>query len=249
MAQDIEVDNLENVFKVSRLRNPLARADHEQMFILNRESLSELGTSASRIFTGLQYLMNSRFVNSISNSISNISAHYDISNDMFEAFLSRDMTYSCGIYQTSENRSEDDLENAQYAKLQHIIQRANIRKGDRVLEIGSGWASFAIEAVKTCGCTVDTLTLSVEQKKLAEERIAAAGLNESITVHLMDYRNMPKEWEKAFDRVVSIEMIEAVGLEFLDTYFKMVDFALKADVGVGVFQVITMPEKRFERYQ
>ena len=158
-----------------------------KMFILNRESLSELGTSASRIFTGLQYLMNSRFVNSISNSISNISAHYDISNDMFEAFLSRDMTYSCGIYPSSqsqeEKRSQDELENAQYAKLQHIIQRANIRKGDRVLEIGSGWASFAIEAVQTCGCTVDTLTLSVEQKKLAEERIEAAGLSLSITVH------------------------------------------------------------------
>jgi len=241
MAQDIEVDNLENIFK---------------MFILNREHLSELGTSTSRIFTGLQYLMNSRFVNSISNSISNISAHYDISNEMFEAFLSKDMTYSCGIYppidappSESEKRSEDDLENAQYAKIQHIIDRANIRKGDRVLEIGSGWASFAIEAVQTRGCTVDTLTLSIEQKKLAEERIEKAGLSESIKVHLMDYRNMPKEWEKSFDRVVSIEMIEAVGLEFLDTYFKMVDFALKADNGVGVFQVITIPERRFERYQ
>ena len=179
------------------------------MFILNRSNLSELGTSTSRVFAGLQYLMNSRFVNSISNSISNISAHYDISNQMFSAFLSKDMTYSCAIFgeeeggldgdlpvrrqtnnlvydlQNSVNRASstssssssatgattpeaspkddvDQLEQAQLRKLHTIIDRARLSKGDRVLEIGSGWGSFAMEAVKRCGCTVDTLTLSVE---------------------------------------------------------------------------------------
>lgn len=275
------------------------------MFIINRHNLTELDTSASRIFSSLQYLMNSRFVNSISNAISNISAHYDISNDMFETFLSKDMTYSCAIFGSQEGGLDgdlrqrqsktqlaktkssesiattstvvsnaedaepldlvdpmpsisarvqeidtiDDLERAQYRKLQSIIQRARIRKNDRVLEIGSGWGSFAIEAVRTCGCYVDTLTLSVEQAKLARARIAEAGYSDRITVHLLDYRKLPSDWQNRFDRVVSIEMIEAVGLEYLETYFSTIDFALKKDVGLGVFQVITMPESRFERYR
>ena len=93
----------------------------------------------------------------------------------------------------------------------HIIRKADIRPGHRVLEIGSGWGSFAIEAVKKTGCTVDTITLSEQQKVLAEERIKAAGLAGRIRVWLMDYRNLPESWKGSFDRVVSIEMLEAVG--------------------------------------
>lgn len=102
--------------------------------------------------------------------------------------------------------------------------------------------------MQSTGCTVDTLTLSVEQKMLAEQRIAAAGLTDSITVHLLDYRSLPESFNHAFDRVISIEMIEAVGQEFLDTYFGVVDMALKKDRGIAVVQVITMPEARFESY-
>lgn len=102
--------------------------------------------------------------------------------------------------------------------------------------------------MQSTGCTVDTLTLSVEQKLLAESRIAAAGLTSSITVHLLDYRSLPESFNHAFDRVISIEMIEAVGQEFLDTYFGVVDMALKKDRGIAVVQVITMPEARFESY-
>jgi len=107
-----------------------------------------------------------------------------------------------------------------------------------------GWGSLAITAVQETGCQVDTITLSSQQKVLAEQRIEAAGLSHSIRVHLMDYRQMPKEWEHAFDRVISVEMIEAVGAEFLDTYWKVVDWALHKEHGVGVVQVITIPEAR-----
>lgn len=143
---------------------------------------------------------------------------------------------------------EDELELAQYEKLDLIIRKAKIRKGDRVLEIGSGWGSFAIRVVQSKDCQVDTITLSVEQKKLAEKRIQKLGLEEKIRVHLLDYRNLPTRFEGAFDRIVSIEMIESVGVEFLDTYFEVIDRCLKPKIGIAVFQVITIPESRFERY-
>lgn len=241
------------------------------MFILNRSNLSEMSMTSSSIFSAINSLMNSRFVNSVSNSISNISAHYDISNRMFASFLSRDMTYSCAYFpdrlggidgdlrpgakpvldddQEGKGQPRDELEEAQYEKLRLIIRKAKIGPGDRVLEIGSGWGSFSIEAVRSTGCTVDTITLSVEQQQLARQRVAEAGLEASVRVHLMDYRRMPKEFEGAFDRVVSIEMIEAVGLEYLETYFEVVEKMLKPGRGIGVFQVITMPEGRFDRYR
>ena len=121
--------------------------------------------------------------------------------------------------------------------------------GDRVLEIGTGWGSLAMEACRQVpGITVDSLTLSKEQKVLAEERIKEAGLESQITVHLMDYRDMPATWDGTFDRVVSIEMLEAVGIEFLSTYFSNVNRVLRPDVGTAVFQCITMPEARFDAY-
>jgi cyclopropane-fatty-acyl-phospholipid synthase len=168
------------------------------------------------------------------------------------------MTYSCGIYPSLDSdifpgsarhshhpwMETDELERSQYAKLHHIIRKAKIGQGHRVLEIGSGWGSFAIEAVRTTGCTVDTLTLSEQQKSLAEERIKLAGLQDKITVHLLDFRSIPKEWYHTFDRLVSIEMLEAVGKEYIKPYFEMIDNVLN-DQGVACFQVITIPEARF----
>lgn len=105
-----------------------------------------------------------------------------------------------------------------------------------------------MEAVRMTGCTVDSVTLSVEQKALAEQRIAAAGMQANIKVHLMDYRDFPSSWTDRFDRVCSIEMLEAVGIEFLPTYFGCVDRVLKRQGGVAVFQCITMPESRAQAY-
>jgi cyclopropane-fatty-acyl-phospholipid synthase len=147
-------------------------------------------------------------------------------------------------YFSSPESSKDDLCTAQMRKLKHVLQKADIRAHHNLLEIGSGWGSFAILAVQTTGCNVDTITLSRQQQEFARQRISKLGLEDKIRVHLMDYRNMPPEWAKKFDRVVSIEMIEAVGKEFLETYFKVVDWALKPVGGVAVIQSITIPEAR-----
>jgi cyclopropane-fatty-acyl-phospholipid synthase len=115
------------------------------------------------------------------------------------------------------------------------------------LEIGTGWGSFAIEAVRRTGCRVTSLTLSREQKVLAEKRIEAAGFSDRITVLLTDYRALPVP-ENRYDKIISIEMLEAVGQEFLGTYFGCIDRLLKKDGGIAVFQCITMPEGRHEAY-
>ncbi|CAG8516242.1 5187_t:CDS:2 [Ambispora gerdemannii] len=227
MLGDVTCDNLLTLIK---------------LFVANRSHLDELNTGPTYIFNGINYLMNTQFVNSVSNAINNISAHYDISNGMFASFLSQDMTYSSAFF-TNE---EETLEQAQYNKLKKIIKKAKIMEDDHVLEIGSGWGSFAIEAVRTTGCRVTTLTLSIEQKKLAQERIEAAGFSDRIKVLLCDYRNLPAKHQ--FDKIVSIEMIEAVGPQYLATYFQCCDKFLKEKGGIGVFQVITMPETRYDRY-
>lgn len=284
MFGDIDVDNLPEVFKVGAVA--LRGLSHTvQIFIANRKHLSEMSSLPSHLYSILAYALNTRFVNNISNTRRNISAHYDISNEMFKNFLSPDMTYSCGIYEdaiadkevafafSGDGRKKskqhkhklnrnghvlangdavndgDDLHAAQMRKLRTVIRKANILPGMRLLEIGSGWGSLAIEACSQYpSLLVDTLTLSTAQKELAEERIKAAGFTNRIRVHLCDYRNMPYSWKGQFDRVVSIEMIEAVGIEFLPKYFECLHWALN-EHGIGVLQAITIPEGRFESYR
>ena len=186
----------------------------------------------------------------MANSLLNVSAHYDISNAMFAAFLSDDMTYSCPIWSPiSDTKAQhESLEDAQETKLQYFIDAAKIKTSDHVLEIGTGWGSFAIAAVKKTGCRITSLTLSREQKELAEERIAAAGYTDNVEVLLCDYRALPTPREGLYDKVISIEMLEAVGREFLTKYFGCVDQLLKPQGGIAVFQCITMPETRYEGY-
>ena len=214
------------------------------MFVANRANLNDGTTMASAMFSFITSLANSRFINTIANSLSNISAHYDISNNMFRSFLSQDMTYSCAIF----DHPGESLEAAQYHKLDRIIHNARLVASDHVLEIGSGWGSFAIRAASKIGCRVTTLTLSIEQKKLAEERIRAAGLSHKIIVLLCDYRLHTLPNGHYYDKIVSIEMIEAVGREFLTGYFERVHELLVPKDGIAVFQVITMPETRYKRY-
>ncbi|WWD18050.1 hypothetical protein CI109_102497 [Kwoniella shandongensis] len=265
MAGDCEVSDLVQVFKIFIRSRPA----------LTNSNISGVTTIPSRLFSLITSLTNSRFANTISNSLSNIQAHYDLSNGMFSSFLSADMTYSCAIFPeldkdlrgsgssngglglkriVAEGQDEDgtedkdELEEAQLAKLRHIIRKADIRPGHRVLEIGSGWGSLAIEAVRMTSCTVDTITLSAQQKALAEERIKRAGLAGRIRVWLLDYRKLPESWKGSFDRVVSIEMLEAVGKEFTEGYFSVIDQMLN-ECGVACIQVITIPESRFDKYQ
>ena len=169
---------------------------------------------------------------------------------MFAAFLSDDMTYSCPIWSpvSYPGSAHETLENAQETKLQYIIAQAKIKSSDHVLEIGTGWGSFAIAAVKKTGCKVTSLTLSKEQKEMAESRVADAGYSDHIKVLLCDYRALPTPSPKPYDKAVSIEMLEAVGREYLDVYFQCVDRMLKPHGGIAVFQCITMPETRYEAY-
>ena len=137
---------------------------------------------------------------------------------------------------------EDTLEAAQQRKLAHIVARARILPGHRVLEIGSGWGSLAFYIVRQIpDVQIDTITLSDNQCAHVRAEAARQGFGDRIRVHLLDYREMPREWESSFDRVVSIEMVEAVGLENVDVYWVAIDRVLK-DSGAGVIQSSTLPE-------
>lgn len=220
-----------------------------RLFILNKNHLSNGTTFSSNLAGKVSGLI--RSTNTLTNARLNIAAHYDISNDMFAAFLSPDMTYSCPIWLPKSDplSLQETMEQAQNRKLRRFIDNAKLKDTDHVLEIGTGWGSLAILAVQEAGCRVTSLTLSVEQKQLAEERIAAVGLTDKITVLLCDYRSLPVPPEhQKYDKLISIEMLEAVGAEFLETYFRCVDTLLKSEGGIAVFQCITIPESRYEGY-
>jgi len=169
---------------------------------------------------------------------------------MFAAFLSPDMTYSCPIWLPKSNPRcpTETLEAAQTRKLDRFIDNTYIRSADHVLEIGTGWGSLAIRAVQRTGCHVTSVTLSIEQKQLAEQRIRDAGLSSKISVLLCDYRSLEVPASGPYDKVISIEMLEAVGKEYLDTYFRCIAKLLKTDGGIACFQCITMPEARYDAY-
>ncbi|SOB75280.1 cyclopropane-fatty-acyl-phospholipid synthase [Marinobacter sp. LV10R510-11A] len=168
----------------------------------------------------------------------NISAHYDLGNDLFETFLDPTMMYSSAIYPSAEST----LEEAAVHKLDTICQKLDLQPGDLVIEIGTGWGGFAIHAAKHYGCHVTTTTISKEQLELAQERVRAEGLEDSITLLFDDYRDLAGQ----FDKLVSIEMIEAVGPQFLDSYFSQINALLKPD-GLALVQAINMPEQRYQR--
>jgi cyclopropane-fatty-acyl-phospholipid synthase len=213
------------------------------IFILNRKNMSgSTSTITASVASSIGGLL--RATNTLANARLHIAAHYDISNAMFAAFLSPDMTYSCAIWRKKNDPlgEAEMLQDAQERKLARVMRAARLKSTDRVLEIGTGWGSFAIKAASETGCSIVSLTLSAEQKKLAEKRIRQAGLEEKIEVRLCDYRELKVPPEGEFDKIVSIEMLEAVGREYLDTYFACVDKLLKKDGGIGVFQCITIPE-------
>ncbi|MBJ6137827.1 SAM-dependent methyltransferase [Marinobacter litoralis] len=168
----------------------------------------------------------------------NISAHYDLGNDLFSQFLDPTMMYSSAIYP----RPEATLDEAAIHKLDVICQKLNLRPDDQVMEIGTGWGGFAIHAAKHYGCHVTTTTISREQLELAQARVKAEGLEDRITLLFDDYRDLSGQ----FDKLVSIEMIEAVGPEFLDSYLSQISALLKPD-GIALVQAINMPEQRYER--
>ncbi|NUO89628.1 MAG: class I SAM-dependent methyltransferase [Dermatophilaceae bacterium] len=176
--------------------------------------------------------------NSLLGSRRNIEAHYDLSNDLFATFLDETMSYSSALFDHSIPLREQSFEEAQLRKVHAILDMAKVGQGSRVLEIGTGWGTLALEAARR-GAKVTTLTLSKEQAALAHERVAAAGHADDVDIRIQDYR----EVEGLYDAVVSVEMIEAVGEEYWETYFRTIDERL-APGGVAAVQAILMSHER-----
>ncbi len=176
--------------------------------------------------------------NTLEGSRSNISAHYDLSNDLFATFLDPSLSYSSALFDHTRPRAQQDLHEAQLRKVDALLDAADVRDGSRVLEIGTGWGELAIRAARR-GATVTSVTLSAEQRDLAGKRIAEAGVAERVDVRLQDYREVTGE----FDAIVSCEMIEAVGEEYWETYFRQID-QLLAPGGAVAVQAILMEHHR-----
>ena len=177
-------------------------------------------------------------LNTLEGSRSNISAHYDLSNDLFATFLDPSMSYSSALFDPTRPLAAQDLHEAQVRKVDALLDAADVRPGSRVLEIGTGWGELAIRAAQR-GATVTSVTLSSEQRDLALKRIADAGVTECVDVRLQDYREVTGE----FDAIVSCEMIEAVGEEYWETYFRQIDHLLAPGGAVAV-QAILMEHHR-----
>jgi cyclopropane-fatty-acyl-phospholipid synthase len=177
--------------------------------------------------------------NTVEGSRRNIHAHYDLSNEFFRLFLDQSMVYSCAWYETPV----DSLETAQIQKLDRICRKLELQPQDRVLEIGTGWGAFALHAVRNYGCQVTTTTISQQQYEYARELFVVTDPNRRIELLLKDYRAL----SGSFDKIVSIEMFEAVGFEHYDEFFDACDRLLKPD-GSLLFQTITMNEQRFPQY-
>lgn len=170
----------------------------------------------------------------------NIERHYDLSNDFFRCFLDSTMNYSAAIFKSEG----DTLEEAQNNKMRAILEKAQLKPGMQLLEIGSGWGSLALLAAKEYGVSVKSITLSSEQCRLARERAAREGLDDRVSFEICDYR----ELQGRFDRIVSVEMLEAVGHRYYPNYFQTLERVLKPE-GIAVIQVIAIPEQRYDEYR
>lgn len=210
-----------------------------RFFVNNSEHADGMDQGLARLSNRIESLRHWWRRNTPAGSRRNISEHYDLGNDLFELFLDETMTYSAGIYPGPDS----SLLDASVNKLDTICQKLRLGPDDHVLEIGTGWGSFAIHAARHYGCRVTTTTISDAQHGLAVKRIKEQGLQDRIEVMKEDYRNLRGE----YDKLVSIEMIEAVGHQNLATYFARCSRLLK-DHGLMLIQVISMPDRRYDQY-
>ncbi|MBE9602404.1 cyclopropane-fatty-acyl-phospholipid synthase family protein [Pedobacter sp. MC2016-24] len=222
-----ETDNITNVIK---------------WVLLNIENAPSVSGSKAKglalnLFKWLNRLYHNGRANSISGSQKNIAEHYDLNNDFFATFLDPSMTYSSGYFY----RDDLSLLESQYAKYERLCRQLKLQSTDHVLEIGSGWGGNAIYMAKNYGCRVTSVTISVAQQKLAVARVEAAGLSALVDIVICDYRDL----QGKYDKIVSIEMLEAVGHNYYETYFAKCDELLKQD-GILAFQVITSPDSRYD---
>ncbi|RCN37103.1 Cyclopropane-fatty-acyl-phospholipid synthase [Ancylostoma caninum] len=199
---------------------------------------------AVAIYTYIQHRIRD---NTMKQSAKNIEEHYDLGNDMFELFLDKTMTYSCAFWEEPGHHVKkvdfEELEKAQLRKIDALIDMLDLKETDSVLEIGCGWGAFAIRGVQRSGCKWTGLTISHEQLALGKERVKAAGLEDKIDLKYQDYRLAGGQ----YTRVISVEMIEAVGHAFLPQYFQIISDRL-ASGGKAVLQAITCPDAYYAKY-
>jgi len=221
MQDYFECDNLTNLIR---------------LMVRNQSLLDDIESSFAKITAPIQSWLHRVNKNTQSGSRRNISAHYDLGNDFFKLMLDPTMMYSAAFFETSKQ----SLEQASLAKLKKICVKLDLKPTDHILEIGTGWGGFAIYAAQHFGCKITTTTISQAQYQLAIQRIKDAGLENQIEVLLSDYRDLTGQ----YDKLVSIEMIEAVGHQFYDTYFEACGRLLKPS-GMMLLQAITITDQRY----
>ncbi|WP_109125460.1 cyclopropane-fatty-acyl-phospholipid synthase family protein [Dyella sp. C11] len=207
-----------------------------RLLVRNRDLLDRMETGTARLGSAALRYWHAWRDNTRAGSRRNIAAHYDLGNDFFRLFLSSDLMYSSALWAGPT----DTLEAASTRKLDVICRKLDLQPGQQVIEIGTGWGGFALHAARHYGCHVTTTTISQEQHALATQRVAEAGLSDRVQVLSCDYRDL----DGNYDRLVSIEMIEAIGAPYMETYFGKVGSLLKDD-GMALLQAITIEDHRY----
>ena len=209
-----------------------------RLLVRNRDRLDAMETGLARLGGWAMRVLHAFKRNTRSGSQRNIAAHYDLGNDLFKLFLDENLMYSSAIFA----EPGESLETAQRRKLERICRKLDLQPTDHLVEIGTGWGGMALYAARNFGCRVTTTTISKEQHALAVARVAEAGLSDKVTVLLEDYRDL----QGTYDKLVSIEMIEAIGHQYLDTYLAKCASLLKHD-GLALIQAITIEDSRYEQ--
>ncbi len=210
-----------------------------RIMALNQPVFAEMEKGPARLTAPLYKLYHLARKNTKVGSRKNILAHYDLGNNFYALFLDKTMAYSCGIFENEHST----LEEASVAKHDRICKKLQLKPGDRILEIGTGWGGFAVHAARNYGVHVTTTTISDEQYRFSRARFQKEGLQDQISILKKDYRDLTGK----YDQLVSIEMIEAVGHQYFDTFFKTCSQLLR-DNGMMLLQAITIQDQEFKRY-
>lgn len=209
-----------------------------RIMVRNRDLLDGIESGVARLGGWVLKAWHALRRNTRSGSRRNIAAHYDLGNALFSLFLSEDLMYSSAIYASDD----ESLDVASERNLERICQKLQLGPDDHVVEIGTGWGGFAMHAAGRYGCRVTTTTISQEQYELATRRVEAAGLADKVTLLLKDYRDLDGQ----YDKLVSVEMIEASGAQYMPQYFSTIARLLKND-GMALIQAITIEDHRYEQ--
>ena len=211
-----------------------------RIILKNRSILMSLDNGFAKVLSPINKLIHRSRQNTLKGSKENILAHYDLSNDFYKLWLDPTMTYSCAYF----SNANTTLEDASIEKLDRMCRKLKLTEVDNILEVGTGWGSFSIHAAKNYGCSITTTTISDAQYEYAKSRVVEEGLESKINVINKDYRKLDGQ----YDKIVSIEMIEAVGYEYISEYFEKLSSLLKPD-GLMAIQGITYNDQNFDTYK